>query len=237
MSEANAAQEDVESTDDEYDEEFDWDDGKQEIVAGEAGEEFDAQEVLPRLFLGSVYAATNEATMKAHGVTHVLVVSGVLPRLFPQSFRYCQVDIDDFEMDNVLEVLPACFAFIDAALAEPDHCILVHCQGGVSRSVSVVTAYIMQLKKIPFDEALCIVKTVRMVYPNEGFRGQLADLHECILATSPDIDWTDSKAFYESDGYKECMERKAIRDKDFAKSCEKTPLFEAFKEIAKSAHS
>lgn len=115
-----------EGTDDEFDEEFDFDDGRHEICATDVTEGFDAQEVLPRLFLGSVYAAAAVEPMKAHGITHVLVVSGILPQLFPGDFTYCQVDIDDFEMDNLLEALPTCLAFIARCLANPRHSVLVH---------------------------------------------------------------------------------------------------------------
>ncbi|EKF38502.1 phopshatase, putative [Trypanosoma cruzi marinkellei] len=55
------------------------------------------------------------------------------------------------------------------------HAVVVHCLVGVSRSVSVVMAYIMKRSGCSKDEALVMVKNARPVAnPNPGFYSQLA---------------------------------------------------------------
>ena len=49
--------------------------------------------------------------------------------------------------------------------------MLIHCAYGVSRSPSIVIAYLMKKYKIDFDEAEHFVKRKRPeIRPNEGFR-------------------------------------------------------------------
>ena len=53
---------------------------------------------------------------------------------------------------------------------------------GVSRSTSAVICYLMMKFKIPFDQAIGIVRMGRnMCFPNMGFASQLRELEESIL--------------------------------------------------------
>lgn len=52
--------------------------------------------------------------------------------------------------------------------------ILIHCNAGVSRSSSICIAYLMQIRKMTFDDAFVAVKTKReCIRPNDGFIKQL----------------------------------------------------------------
>lgn len=64
--------------------------------------------------------------------------------------------------------------FIDTAIIEKGSNVLIHCLAGVSRSPTIVTAYLMHKKKLRFKEALAIIKQTRpFVNPNPGFIEQL----------------------------------------------------------------
>jgi atypical dual specificity phosphatase len=53
--------------------------------------------------------------------------------------------------------------------------VIVHCAAGISRSASVVIAYLMEYYNFPLSKALKFVKdTRRIVDPNEGFLQSLA---------------------------------------------------------------
>lgn len=55
--------------------------------------------------------------------------------------------------------------------------ILVHCQVGVSRSATIVLAYLMLKQNMTLAEAIKKVKERRGIYPNQGFLKQLINLH------------------------------------------------------------
>lgn len=54
--------------------------------------------------------------------------------------------------------------------------VLVHCRVGVSRSATLVLAYLMLKQDLTLVEAICAVKDNRGVIPNRGFLRQLIKL-------------------------------------------------------------
>ena len=70
-----------------------------------------------------------------------------------------------------------------------DDKILVHCAAGASRSATVVIAYIMWIKKMPFKEALEFVhKKRQIVRPNPAFKDQLELFEKELIEKNYDID-------------------------------------------------
>lgn len=62
-----------------------------------------------------------------------------------------------------------CFEFINFAISSGGK-VLVHCYAGISRSATVVIAYLMSTQDKSFREAYDFVKSKRSeINPNEGF--------------------------------------------------------------------
>jgi len=99
-------------------------------------------EIIPgKLYLGSA-ASANEAALDKLAITHVVsVVERNLQPPFGREHLLCQIpDSDDADLAPVLrETAP----FIEAALRGGGR-VLVHCERGASRSVSVVCAHLMR---------------------------------------------------------------------------------------------
>ncbi|KAF1334027.1 Phosphatase slingshot 2 protein, partial [Globisporangium splendens] len=99
-----------------------------------------------------------------------------VPNFFEKdkSFTYRRCPIFDNKAEDISGVLEGCVAFMDQAKYYGR--ILVHCNKGVSRSTSMVVAYLMKIKDMSLDEALAFVTKRRpMANPNPSFRQQLQE--------------------------------------------------------------
>ncbi|TNV75372.1 hypothetical protein FGO68_gene6679 [Halteria grandinella] len=110
--------------------------------------------------------------MKAEAV---LIVSDECEPVFTDgSIEYKQVEIMDEEGEDVKGLFRDCIQFIDRVVQKEGKTILVHCAAGVSRSASVVIAYIMFSRKIPLKEAHAFVlEKSPCIKPNTSFMKQL----------------------------------------------------------------
>jgi len=137
-----------------------------------------ASEVLPRLYLTNLFTARDEAQLTSLGITHVVSVIEGAPN-FPQtrSLQTLHIPLSDSSDEDILTHLPTTTSFIRKALEEsPDSRVMVHCLMGISRSATVVCAYLIATMRMTSDEALVAVRAKRrIVCPNIGFLRQLEE--------------------------------------------------------------
>lgn len=118
-------------------------------------------------------------------ITHILSVL---------DFNYCDqrpdfakytrlfIQADDVWDENLLQHFTKTNAFISAALKEEESRVLVHCAMGISRSATIVCAYLMWSQRLKADEALGMARLGRSrCDPNAGFMIQL-HVYERMLA-------------------------------------------------------
>jgi len=124
------------------------------------------------LYLGSQDAALNVPGLTEKNCSCILNVATGIANAFPEKYKYLSVPILDTDNSDITKAFSKCFEFIDASREAGG--LLVHCNAGVSRSASIVIAYIMSKKKIGFKEAFAIVKAAKPdICPNPGFVKQL----------------------------------------------------------------
>ncbi|CAG8643175.1 2286_t:CDS:2, partial [Dentiscutata heterogama] len=135
-----------------------------------------AIEIIPRLYLGSKRAALDEDWLKYNKITDILTVAQDIKPRFPKSFVYKVIPIRDSESQDISKYFEETFMFIQNVLDQEDRRILVHCEMGISRSPTVVIAYIMRSQKKSLKEAVIFVKERKsFVRPNSGFYRQLKE--------------------------------------------------------------
>lgn len=104
--------------------------------------------------------------------------------------------MDDWEYESIKPHFVPSFRFIENHVNKGTSC-LIHCWGGVSRSSSIVIAYLMQKNKWNLKTSYEFVKNRRAIEPNEGFAKQLIEF-ETELGMESSMHLNDFE-FYDSD--------------------------------------
>jgi len=138
-----------------------------------------ASEILPYLFIGNQRDASNRERLDELGVTHILNVTSHLPLSFEnEGIIYKRLPATDSGSQNLKQYFSEAISFIDCA-REANGKVLVHCQAGVSRSPTIVAAYLIATLYKSLTDVFTIIKDRRpIVAPNINFMGQLLEFEQ-----------------------------------------------------------
>jgi protein-tyrosine phosphatase len=130
-----------------------------------------------KLYLGTYLAACNRKGLQEAGITHILTVGYDMKPKHSDCITYKVIEIHD-EPSDIIQYFDECVEFILQAMKTG--VILVHCAAGISRSVTIVTAYLMNSRKLSHMEALKFVQSKRQrANPITAFQDQLKIYYEC----------------------------------------------------------
>ncbi|EFX83149.1 hypothetical protein DAPPUDRAFT_302119 [Daphnia pulex] len=169
-----------------------------------------ANEVYPRVLLGDAPTALSTYKLNQLGVTHVVnVAQAPTISMYPPSdtlkhskwqdwgavggfvrtseayYRHVGMEFlgipayDTFTF-NLSRYFYEAACFIDEALRSGG-IVLVHCHAGISRSATIVAAFLMIKRGMTAQEAIRVIRSRRSIRPNAGFMQQLCDLNETLL--------------------------------------------------------
>ncbi|XP_056381480.1 dual specificity protein phosphatase 22-A-like isoform X2 [Hyla sarda] len=100
--------------------------------------------------------------------------------LLPEMTYLC-IAASDSERQNLIQFFKESIKFIHECRLNGGSC-LVHCLAGVSRSTTILIAYLMTVTSFGWEECLSAVKAVRSyVGPNLGFQQQLQEYEMTLL--------------------------------------------------------
>ncbi|KAJ7063700.1 protein-tyrosine phosphatase-like protein [Mycena amicta] len=139
-------------------------------------------EVIPsQIYLANLSAAQSSATRQQFGITHIVSVCLDYPSSGP---NHLVIPVNDCEYDDLLIHLPEGCVFIQDALAQGGR-VLIHCLMGISRSTTVLAAYLMKTRHLSPSAAISFIQKRRpCVQPNYGFLKQLDAFQACDYAPS-----------------------------------------------------
>ena len=138
-------------------------------------------EIIPHLFLGSIGSASNLKELQNCKITHIVCCAKGIKNFFPNNFKYLNLDLLDSETADIKKYFGASNKFIDDAIRNNGN-VLVHCHAGVSRSSTILIAYIMKYKEMKLDKVLELIRSKReKVNPNNGFIKQLKEYEKEIF--------------------------------------------------------
>ncbi|UJR21052.1 hypothetical protein I4U23_024152 [Adineta vaga] len=103
-----------------------------------------ATQILPYLYLGSQWNASDFEELKFKNIAYILNISDEIDNFFPEHFTYMNIRVYDNENVDLLKEWKKTFQFINKAKMN-HRCCLVHCKMGVSRSASTVNSLPLKL--------------------------------------------------------------------------------------------
>ncbi|XP_050533399.1 dual specificity protein phosphatase Mpk3 [Daktulosphaira vitifoliae] len=140
-------------------------------------------EILPDLFLGNAANSEDLEWLKKHRIEYILNVTSDLPNTFEEqgSIKYMQIPISDHIGQNLAGFFPQAIEFIDNGRSQQKG-VLVHCLAGISRSVTVMLAYLMAHRQLTLNEAYnMVLKRKTNIDPNFHFMQQLHSFEKQLL--------------------------------------------------------
>ncbi|XP_036375154.1 dual specificity protein phosphatase 22-B-like [Megalops cyprinoides] len=130
--------------------------------------------VLPGLYLGNFKDARDREQLARHNITHILSIHDSAAPLL-QEMTYLCIPAADLPTQNLTQYFKESIVFMHESRLKGESC-LVHCLAGVSRSVTLVVAYLMTVTGLGWQDALAAVRAARpCAGPNVGFLRQLED--------------------------------------------------------------
>ncbi|KAF2076843.1 hypothetical protein CYY_001871 [Polysphondylium violaceum] len=143
-----------------------------------------------KLYIGSQDAAANLNELQLNNIKSILNVGYGIPNHFERTnshsnsnhnnndyvISYLNIDMYDDVTYNIRDQFNSCFEFIEKQTS-----ILIHCNAGISRSSTILLAYMMNKFKKPLQECLSLVRESRScVKPNQGFLKQLEEYEKTL---------------------------------------------------------
>ncbi|KAH0465802.1 hypothetical protein IEQ34_005905 [Dendrobium chrysotoxum] len=143
----------------------------------------ECSKVADHIYLGGDSVARNREILRQNGITHVLNCVGfVCAEYFKAHLVYKTLWLQDSPTEDITSILYDVFDYFED-VREQGGRVLVHCCQGVSRSTSLVIAYLMWREGQSFDDAFQFVKAARgIANPNMGFACQLLQCQKRVHA-------------------------------------------------------
>jgi len=138
--------------------------------------------IKPNLYLSGI-RAIDPQTIKQLKIRNIINITETDedPEVKKLLNTYLQIKVPDIPTTNLFPYFQETTEFIDNALKRNEG-VLVHCQMGVSRSATLIIAYLMKKENLLKDAAFKIVSINRpIINPNAGFIKNLVDWENLLL--------------------------------------------------------
>lgn len=149
-------------------------------------------EITEFLYLGGLAAAKMEEELMEKGITCVINASIEAPDINYESIKATRIRLQDNPTCNIGIHFDLVADKIDKVRRERGK-VFVHCIAGISRSATLVLAYLMKYHKMKLIDAHAYVKKRRpLIRPNAGFWKDLVDFEKKLFHKNT-VDMVESK--------------------------------------------
>lgn len=149
----------------------------------------DFSQITSHIFIGNAHSIVGNPSTRERDLLDMMEAKVVISALTEEEYEdymiakedFPDIDwhrfiIDDDEDERISEYFFDVHSIINAAISQNKN-VVVHCAAGMSRSPTLVIAYLMIENRWGFDEAYNYVKNRRnLTEPNDGFVKQLKSL-------------------------------------------------------------
>lgn len=144
--------------------------------------------VFPGIYLGDETTALCTGILRGLGVTAVLnaaqgnlegwsMVNTKASFYKPHSIQFLGVQAVDLKSFPITDYFHEAADWIENII-KSGGVVFVHCVQGISRSATLILAYLIIKKNMKLQDAIAILKKNRSIAPNEGFMLQLIELND-----------------------------------------------------------
>jgi len=142
--------------------------------------------ILDNLYIGDYKSSISKTYLQNKNITHILCVGKEMENFFQNNFIFMKLDVLDSEDEDILSEFEKVFNFIEEGRSEGG--ILVHCYGAISRSPTILIAYLIKKLLIPYEDAFNMVKAIKSdINPNEGFLRRLKAFEKMTIKTVENV--------------------------------------------------
>jgi protein-tyrosine phosphatase len=134
--------------------------------------------IVPGLYLSNFQTSLNLNILQSNNIKSILTLSlnrkseDVLETYRKNDITFDHKFINDHPSVNISEYFQSSIEFIDTGMKKGN--VLVHCDAGISRSASIVAAYIGKtFKMFNLKDVIDLMDQKRLISPNDGFQQQL----------------------------------------------------------------
>jgi hypothetical protein len=159
--------------------------------------------IIDNLYLGDIYGV-NESCLDSLNITHILslLVDGEQTESYNEvtmRYKVKQLNVADKSDFPLQQFLDDAFCFIESSVNAGEK-VLVHCRRGISRSPTLVIAYLIRKFQVPFRIAYEFVRIRRTsIDPKFGFRAFLEDYSNAHCVEESNMPaWLDRPEFQET---------------------------------------
>ncbi len=136
-----------------------------------------------KIYLGCQLGAKFTDYLSSLGVTHILRLNPEIVKSITKLEHKC-LPINDRDEENIILLFKEAFEYIDSSEK-----VYVHCMAGVSRSATIVIAYLMWKNKWDYYKSYYFVRNRRsVVNPNNGFVKQLQKFELLLKESGYDLE-------------------------------------------------
>ena len=136
--------------------------------------------ITKHVYIGNISAAYHKDFLKENNIEYMITVISDIPKI-NEDLTSLNINIIDVPNNNIKDHFSLTNTFIETAIHHNKN-ILIHCVCGVSRSITIFAAYLINKLKIKPQDALTYIKSRRSVAnPNKGFMIQLEEYYNMVI--------------------------------------------------------